>query len=114
MALTEAQIVDLSKMIGENYVATRSALPVVTAALTAPEVTAIEADLIALITAWNTDEVGTNALSLNGDGLSLEANEERRLYSSQARVLLGLSPLSVVDSLGGDGMQYGFLRGPCW
>lgn len=113
MALTETQITDLSKMIGEGYVATQSALPVVTAVLDADAVAAIEADLGVLITRFNS--IPTSSFRMEGgrDGIYLSFAEERKTLMVQARTLLGLSeyPSNYSEP---DSIQYVRIQGGGW
>lgn len=116
MALTEAQIVDLSKMIGEGYQATRSALPVVTAVITADDVIAINAELVTLLTEYN--RIENKHLKVKGgkDGIDLDNDRNRLSLMKRARVLLGFSnPISGTETSGdSNAIHRSIIRGACW
>lgn len=111
--MTETQITDLSRMIGENYLITSQALPVVTATLSSDAVTAIENQLVDLIDEYV--RIENKHLRMRGgkDGVDIDYDRNRLSLMKRGRVLLGLSPVSetAVDS---NGIRYLKLCGAGW
>ena len=94
MALSAPQIVDSSRLIGENSVTTQQALPMATAALSAGAVAAIGQSLSALVGEYLDLENKHIRIQGGKEGLDLDFDRNRLSLMKRARVLLGMSPVS--------------------
>lgn len=94
MALSDAQKVSLSKLVGESLEVTKSALDSLARNYSAGEVTAVETELVALLAVYAPVENKHLMVQGGSDGVNLDYGRNRKDLRAKARNLLELPGLS--------------------